>query len=110
MEFIEEHGGKARQIRIIHRHTGENAFGDHENAGFRARLALETRAQAHRLAQGLTQQARHARGGPARGDAPRFEHEDGAISAPRRIEQVERHARRLARTGRRDEQRAVSRG
>lgn len=50
------------------------------------------------------------RGGGASGDTARLEHEDAASRDPRRIEEREREPRRLARTGRRDEDRRASLG
>ena len=82
VKLIEEHGGDVFQVGIVEDHSGENAFGDDEDARFRRDLVFKPHAIADGCADLLAHEARHAAGGGARGKAARFEQDDRAVLAP----------------------------
>ncbi len=57
VEFVEDHQADAFQRRIVLQTAGEDALGDHLDAGLRADLAVQADAIAHRLADALAQLA-----------------------------------------------------
>jgi hypothetical protein len=99
--LVEEHGAERLQCRIVLQHPRQHALGHdlHARAGPDARLVAD--AVADRLADLLAER----RGEPSRrgaGSQPSgLEHEDAAPLQPGRVEQRQRHARRLPRSGRR---------
>ena len=109
MEFVEQHRRDALQRGIVEDHPREHALGDDFDAGARRDQALQAHAQADRLADLLAEVSRHARGGGARGEAARLQHDDLAGAGPGLVQQRERNPRRLARAGRRDEHGAIAR-
>ncbi len=100
MEFIEDQQADAFQGRVILQAPGEDAFGDHLDAGTRADLAVQADAITHGLADFLSQLAGQALGGGPGGQAPGFEHEDGLSGQPVLVQERQGHAGRLAGTGR----------
>ena len=74
----------------------EHALGDHLDARALGNLRAEAHAQADGVAHLLAQGRRHARGGGARGQPARLQHQDFLILCPRLVEQHQRHARGLA--------------
>ncbi len=103
MELVEEHGRDARKLGIVQDHARENAFGDDLDARLAGDLGFEPHAQAHPFADALAERRGEARCGGARREATRFEQDQLSVAAPGRVEQRQRHARRLAGAGRRDE-------
>ena len=103
VELVEEHGGDASEFRVVEDHAGENALSHDLDARLDGDFGLEPHAQTDRLADVFLQR----RGEPLRrgagGEASWFEQDQPAIAAPGRVEQSQRHARGLARAGRRDE-------
>src|SRR3546814_8655625 len=76
--------------RIVLDHAGEDAFGHHLDAGRGTHLVFEADAVAHRVADSFAACAGHeARRGACR-HPPRFEHDDAAVAAPRRMQQCRR--------------------
>ena len=65
--------------------------------------AVEAGAVADGLADRFVQQRGHARGGGARGEAARLQHQDAPVAAPGRVEQCERDDGGLAGAGRGDQ-------
>jgi hypothetical protein len=96
VEFIEEDRGDAGQFRVVLDHAREDAFGDDFDARRLRDLRFEADAVADRFADTLAALRGHEFCRRARGDATRFEQQDAAVAAPRRIEQRERHARGFA--------------
>ena len=110
VKLVEHDRADALERRIVEDHAGEHALG-HDLDPRRARgEALEPDAQADRLADALAQGRRHARGRGARRESARFEEEEALAASPGLVEERERGARRLARAGRGDEDRARARG
>ncbi len=103
MELVEEHGRDARKLRIVQDHAGENAFGHDLDARLGGDFGLQPHAQPDGLADALAKRRGEAARGGARGETARLEQNELAVAAPGGVEQRERHARRLARAGRRDE-------
>ena len=106
MELVEAERRHALQRGVVLHHPGENAFGNHLHPRARTHAMLE----AHSVADGgsdlFAKQAGHLlRGGP-RGESPRFEHEDPAVAAPRRVKQRQRYAGGLSRARRGHQHRA----
>ena len=99
VEFVEDHQADAFQRRIVLQTAGEDALGDHLDAGPRADLAVQADAIAHRLADALAQLAGQALGGGAGGQATRLQHQDRLPGQPGLAEQGQRHAGGLAGTG-----------
>jgi hypothetical protein len=102
MELIEEHGCNVFEIGVVKNHPGENAFGDNENAGLGRNLVLKAHAVTDGRADVLAHEARHAARGGAGGKTARFEQDDRAVLPPWSTQQVQRHERCFAGTGRGD--------
>ena len=109
VEFVEQHGGDAGEFRIVEDEPREDALGDDFDAGLARDLRAEAHAQADGLADLLAQRLRHARGGRARGDPARFQHEDLSVLRPGFLRQHQRDARGLAGAGRGDEDGRIAR-
>ncbi len=103
MELVEQDRADTGQFRIAGDHALEHALGDDLDAGFRTDLRVKAHAVADGFADALAQQLRHAARGGAGGKAARFEDDDLPAGEPWRVEQRQRHQRRLAGAGRRDE-------
>ncbi|MHC2191482.1 hypothetical protein ACVJF1_004115 [Bradyrhizobium diazoefficiens] len=100
VKFVEQDGGNAGELGIVHDLAGEDAFG-HDLDARRARyFRAETDAVADGLTCPLAERFGHAIGAGARRDAPRLQHDDLLALGPGRIEQRQRHARGLAGAGR----------
>ena len=100
VELVEYHAADAGQRRIGLQHPRQDAFGDDLDAAARDALAPHPKPDAltQRLAQLVGQPPR----GGAGGEAARLQHQDAALHV---IHQRQRHARGLARTGRRHQHR-----
>jgi hypothetical protein len=72
--------------------SGEDAFGDHFDAGVGADLAVEPDAITHGFADFLAQLTGQALRCRARRQPARLEHEDGLPGQPRLVEQGQGHA------------------
>ena len=110
MKLVEQHARDARQFWIIQNHARENALGHDLDAGARGNARFHAHAQADGLANRLAQCIGHARGGRARGEPARLQQDQLLARRPRRVEQGQRNARRLAGAGRRDEHGGDARG
>jgi len=100
VEFVEDHQTDAFQAWVVLQTTGENAFGDHLDAGPGADLAVEANAIAHRFPDLFPQLAGQPLGSRPRRQPPRFEHQDALPGQPAFIQQRQRHAGGLAGAGR----------
>ena len=100
VEFVEQQRADAFQQRVVLQHAGEDALGDHLDAGARGNLVLEADAVADGLADRFAELPGHELGGAARGDAARLQHQNAAALQPGRIEQRQRHLGGLAGAGR----------
>ncbi len=100
VELVEDQRADAVEQRVVLQHAGEDAFGDHLDAGARTDLRFEADAVADRLAGLFTACAGHEVRGRARGDAARLQHQQLAACKPGRVQQGRRHARGLAGAGR----------
>lgn len=109
MELIEEHGGNVFQIGIIEDHPGKNALGDDEDAGLCRYLVLKPHAIADRCADLFAHEARHVAGGGARGKPARLKQDDRVVSAPGRIQKMQRNERGFTCTWRRDKDGSIAR-
>ena len=99
MEFVENQGRDAVERWVGLDHPGEDAFGDNLDP----RRGGNSRFTAHPVADGLahrfTQTFCHPFGGPARGKAARFQHQDTAFRQAQRCvmgQHIQRHARGFA--------------
>jgi hypothetical protein len=101
MEFIEDDERNFFERRIALQPAGENAFGQDLDTCCGTRTTLESRAIANGSPDRLAKRLRHARCNRPCREPPRLEHDDLTIAYPRRIEQRQRNARGLTRTGRR---------
>ena len=110
VEFVEQDRRHALERRVVLDHAGEDAFGDHFDAGARRHLRFEADAVADGVAGRFAQLFRHEAGGGARGDAARFQHQDAAVAAPGRVQQGQRHLGGLAGAGRGFQHQARMRG
>lgn len=109
VELVEQHRGDALERRIALQTPRQHAFGDHFDPRRRADPALMADAVADASAHAFAEALGQARGGRASGGAARLQHQDPPVAAPRRLQQDQRNARRLARARRRLEHR-VRRG
>ncbi len=100
VELVEDHQADAFQRRIVLQTPGENTFGDHLDTGVRPHLAVQADAITHRLPDALAQLAGQTLGSRPRGQATRFEHDDGLPGQPGCIEQGQGYAGGLASAGR----------
>jgi hypothetical protein len=98
--FVEEHRADALERRVLGEESREDAFRDHFHARARTHARLTAHPESHRLAHALAERTGHEVRRGARGEPARFEHQHARVAQPRRVEQGERHARRLARTRR----------
>ena len=83
VEFVEQHGGNAVERRIVEHQPREHAFGDHFDARALPDLGAEAHAQADRVADLFAQRGCHARGGGARRQPARLQHENFLVRSPR---------------------------
>src|SRR3546814_21081130 len=101
VKLVEDQRGHAIEHRIVLDHAGEDAFCHHLDAGRGTHLVFEADAVAHRVADSFAACAGHeARRGACR-HPPRFEHDDAAVAAPRRMQQCRWYLGGLAGTWRR---------
>ena len=100
VEFIEEEDSDVFQRGVVLQQTRKQAFGDDLDASARGHLPVEAHAVANGLAYGFAEGGGHAYRYGARGEAPRLQHQDAAVTAPRGIEERQRHHGALARAGR----------
>ena len=91
MEFVKDQQADPLQRRIGLQATGEDAFGNHFDAGLGPDLAVQAIAVTDRLPDLLAQLAGQALGRRPGGQAARFKHEDGLSIQPRLIEQCQWH-------------------
>ncbi|MNS98760.1 hypothetical protein D3C72_1331360 [compost metagenome] len=86
MEFVENQQPDALQRRIGLQTAGEDAFGDHFNAGFGTDFAVQPNPVADRLPDLLAQLAGQSLGRRARGKPARLKHENALPCQPWLIE------------------------
>jgi hypothetical protein len=91
VHFIQDHGGDAVEHRIRLQPTDQQALGDNLDAGRRGDGGIQPSTVSDAPADGLAAQRRHPGGGGAGGEPAWLQHQNGAVAAPRRIEQRERH-------------------
>ena len=108
VELVEQHRRNAFERGIVEDHAREHAFRDDLDPRARGDEALQAHAKADGLADLLAQSRGHTRGGGARGEAARLQHDDLARFRERLVEQRERNPRRLAGAGRGDQHGASS--
>ena len=101
VKFVEDQQTHAVQCWIVLQTAGEDAFGDHFDAGVGADLAVEADAVANGVPDFLAQLAGQPLGGGAGGEATGFEHEDGLPGQPGFIQQGQGHTGGFTGTGRR---------
>ncbi len=101
MKLVEQHRGDALERRIVDHQAREHAFGHHLDAGPLRDTRPEAHAQADRVADLLAERRRHSRRGGARRESARLKHKNLFVLRPGFVQQDQRHARRLAGTGRR---------
>ena len=109
VQLVEDHAADAVERRVVLQHAEEETVGHHFDAGARPHLGVEPHAIAHGLADRFAQGRRHAPRGSARRQPPRLLHDDLGVAEPRRVEQGQRHARRLAGAGRRHQHGGIAR-
>ena len=101
VKLVEQDAGDAVERRIVQDHAGEDAFGDHLDAGPGRDAALQAHAEADGLADRLPEGLGHAGRGRARGQPARLEQDELAARGPRFVKQRQRRDGRLARSRRR---------
>ena len=109
VELVEQDCADAGELRVVQDHAGEDALGDDLDARLRPRLRDHARPQSDSLAHSLRQGLRHALGCGPRGDTARLQHQHLPALEPAFLHQRQRHARRLAGAGRRDQNGASAR-
>lgn len=100
VEFVEDQQADAFQRRIILQATGQDALGDHLDAGIRADLAVEADPVAHSFADLFPQFAGQPFGRRPRRQASWFEHENALSGQPGFVQQGQRHTGGLTGAGR----------
>ncbi len=108
VQLVEDDAADAVERRIVLQHAQEEAVGHDFDTRLRPDLGVQSHAVADRLADLFAQSGRHA---PRRGagrQPPRLLHDDLAAGEPRRVEQRQRHARRLAGARRGDQHGGVA--
>jgi hypothetical protein len=101
VKLVEDHCGDIRQEWIVLKLADEHAIGHHEDASLGARLPIEPHVIADFATHSLPALQRDAPSGGADSKAARLENDDPAVAGKCAIEDRRRHARRLARAGRR---------
>ncbi len=99
VEFVEDHQPRSGQLWIRLQPPGQYALGDDLDPGSGRDPPFKPYRVADRLPDLLAQRLRHAVRGIARGEPAWLQHDDLAAPEPGRIEKLQGHARRLARTG-----------
>ena len=103
VELVEKHRGHAVEGRIVEDHAGEDALGDHLDAGASGDAGFQPHAVADGLADRLAEHRRHARGRRPRGQPTGLQDDQLAGTNPGLLEQRERNAGGLAGARRGDE-------
>ena len=103
VDLVQDDRGDAIQAGIGLQAAHQQALGDHLDPRLGRDRGVQAGAEADRAAERFTQQRGHARGGGAGGEPARLQHQDLAALPPGRVEQGQRHQRRLAGTGRGDQ-------
>ena len=103
MDLIEDHAGRVLQAGIGQQAANQQPLRHHLDAGGGGDGTVQPGAVADTFTDRLPDQARHAGGGGAGGEAAGFEHDDLAPLPPRRVAQRQRHQRGLAGAGRCDQ-------
>ncbi|CRM08149.1 hypothetical protein [Pseudomonas sp. 58 R 3] len=85
VELVKNQQPHAVQCRVVLQPARENAFGDHFDAGVGPDFAVQADAVADGFTDFFTQLTGQAFGSRSRGEAPRFEHQDGLPGQPRLI-------------------------
>ena len=98
VKLVKDHQPDARQFRVGLDHPGQDTLGHHFDTGGGGNLRLTPDAVADPQANRLAQRLGHPLGCGAGGKAARLQHQDSARHQPAR-QKVQRHQRRLARTG-----------
>ncbi len=101
VKLVEYHQAYAFERGIILQHACQNALGDDFDACLWPHFGIQAHAIAHGLTGCFTELAGQSMRGIARGDTARFQHQDFTPAEPGFIDQHQRHARGLARSGRR---------
>ncbi len=101
VDLVEDHQPDPGKGRVPLQPTGEDALGDHLDAGAGPDVTFVTGAVADDLADVLANQVGHASCRGAGGEPARLEDHDPSIFQPRLVEQAQGHDRGLACTGRR---------
>ena len=76
VKFVEQHRADVREHGIVDDHARENALRDDLDAGLARDFRAEAHPQTHGFADRFVKIVRHARGGGARGEPARLEHQD----------------------------------
>ncbi|MNX62926.1 hypothetical protein D3C86_939070 [compost metagenome] len=100
VKFIEDQQAYAFERRVVLQTPGEDAFGDHFDAGVGTDLAVEPNAIAHGFADLLPQLTGQPLRRCTRGQPAGFEHQDGLPGQPRFVEQGQGYAGGFTGTGR----------
>ena len=98
VEFVEDDRGDALEQRVAQQPPGQDAFRDVPEPRARAGGVLEADLEADQVADAFASLVRHPSRGGAGSEPPRLEDDHLSLG---QIEQRWRHARRLARAGRR---------
>ena len=109
VEFVEQHRADALQHRVVEHEPRENALGDDLDAGLARNFRAKAHPQADRLADAFAERIRHALCRGARGKPARLQHQDAPAFGPGFFGENQRHARRLAGAGWRDQNGGVAR-
>ena len=80
VELVEDHESNAVECGIVVQLAGEDALGDHFDAGASADSGIGADAVSNALPDVLAEQGGHAVSGGARGDAPGLEHDDALVA------------------------------
>ena len=109
VELVEDHEPRVGELRVREDAAREEPLREDEDARLARGPALEPDVVADETAEGVAREVGHPPRRGARGHPARLEEEDRPSREPRFVEERERDGRRLARAGRRDENRRRSR-
>ena len=85
VELVEQDRADAGEFRVVLQQAGQDALGDHLDAGVSAGARFETHAITDRSAHRLAERLGHEGGRRARGQPARLEDDDAAAGQPRLV-------------------------
>ncbi len=101
VKLVKDDKSDPLERRVVLQHAGQDAFGNHFDAGVIRDASIHSHPIAHSAPNTFIQCPRHALRNSASGQPTRLQHQHAPTAHPRLIQQNKRQHSTLARTGRR---------